>query len=114
MGKKKVCNIELFEMRSFLYQSVIRYLCWQFHYAPAGFRLAKACTELSQSGFSCAFLDFSCAFHKGIPERKCDTCQGNPSQQNDRRDACSQNKSSRHESILSDVSGQMQGQPRAR
>src|SRR4051794_31136407 len=56
MGKVKVYNIEPSEMRSFLYQSVIRYLCWQFHQEPAGFRLAKARTERSQSDFSRAFL----------------------------------------------------------
>src|ERR1700733_9478078 len=107
MEKKKVCNIKLFEMRRFLDQIVIRCLCWQIHYAPAGFRLVKACTELSQSVFSGAFL-------RGAPEMKCDTCQGNPSEQNDRRGAGSQNQSSYHEAIHSDVSGQVQGQPRTR
>jgi hypothetical protein len=73
----------------------------------SGRPVLKARTELSQSDFSRAFL-------KGNPERKCDTCQGNPSQQNDRSDACSQYQCSRHEVILSDVSGQVRGQPRTR
>ena len=51
-------------------------------------------------------VGFSRAFLKGPPQRNCDTCQDNPSQQNDRSDACSQNQSSRHEVILYDVSGQ--------
>src|ERR1700690_1020811 len=56
-------------------------------------------TELSQ-------IVFSRAFPKGNPGRNCDSCPDNPSQQNERSDACSRYRCSRHEVIRSAVSGQ--------